>query len=139
MSILRICILIFLCLGCGSPRLIVKKLSIDKSSLASSFARTPDPLQKQPPKGEKLYIAYWIPFFKNPKEHHLAIHIIYRDLSEETVIRPLNYRTGTTEVPLIGSNYKTKKGFFSYKVDLQNKDGEVLNTWEQKMWVKVLK
>lgn len=138
-SILRLFVLLFICCGCGSSFLMVKKLSVDKSSLASTFARTPDPMQGNPPKGEKLHIAWWLPFHTDFQSHKLILQIIYRDLSEETVIKSLPQRVGTFEHALIGREFIKRKGIFSYKVDLIDKEGKLVDSWQHIMWVNVLK
>lgn len=139
MNFLRAAVLIFLCSGCGSTFLMVKKLKVDKTALASTFARTPDPLQADPPTGEKLYVAWWLPFRSDYSQHKLVLHVIYKDLSEETITKRLPRRVGTFEHALIGKAFTSKKGIFSYKVDLIDEKEQIVDTWEHIMWVKVLK
>lgn len=138
MLLLRFCFIFFLCSGCGSTYIMVKKISVDKSALASTFARSPDPLQAMGHNGEKLYVAWWLPFRTDYTTHKILLQIIYRDLSEETIEKPLTQRVGTFEHVLLGEEFKSKKGIFSYKAELIDGNGKLVDSWEHIMWVKVL-
>lgn len=138
--ILRILILgiSFTFASCTSTNLTVKKVEVGPESLASRFARSPDPLSAKPPTGEKLYVGWTLPLALNPKDHEIRLKVIYKDLSEETFMYPLTWRAGVFAFSVIGEKFKDTKGVFSYKAELVNHDGLVLNTWKHQMWVNVI-
>ena len=53
--------LLFLFSGCQKYYLTVYQEKIDKDSLASTHVGSPDPRQKNPPKGQELIIEWQIP------------------------------------------------------------------------------
>ena len=135
---LSILLLLFALVGCNSHYLKVAKVPFDGNSLASTFARSPDPLQSQNLKGEKLYISWKVPVDVDPKGCEISLQIIYKDLSEEVIKYPLSKRLGTFGFPLIGEKYQETNGFYSYKAEIVNKEGEILDSWQHLMWVNIL-
>ena len=132
-------ILLFLT-ACGPAHYVqVEKVSVDRASLASTFARSPDPNQIKPPTGEKLYINWYLPFSIKPEEYQLVLSVIYKNLTQEQKIYDIPTRIGFSSFSLIDKKYQETKGFYSYKVELVNKnDGSIKDTWEHQMWVTLL-
>jgi len=124
--------------GCSKYYVNITKVTIDKNSIASTFARTPDPLKVQPPSGEKLYITWRLSTKMDPTHHKIVLHVIYKDLTEETITYPLTVRAGTFDFQLLNEKFEKAKGFYSYKAELIDAAGEILDTWQHIMWVKVL-
>ena len=131
--------LLLLCSGCRGQYVSVSKVPIDKTSLASTYAETPDPKASKPPKGEKLYVSYRIPFGKQAQGAKLRLQLIYRNLDQEEVVFPLAHRMGTVGFEVVGEKFRKTNGVFSYKAQLIGSEGEVVDTYTQRMWVNVIK
>lgn len=123
----------------STTHLSVRKLPLDSGSYASTFAKTPDPVGNQGKKGERLYVDWKIPYQMDPSDYEVILSIIYKDLSEERVVIPLKARSGGFNFPLADKRLEETKGFLTYKVDLVDKSGNVADSWQQAMWVKVIR
>ena len=116
----------------------VARVTVDKTNLASTFARSPDPAQSSPPTGEKLYSNWRLPPSIKPEDHHLVLSVIYKDLTEETQVYPLAHHLGITSFALTGQKFTEKSGFHAYKVELLDKDDNVIDKYEHRMWVNLI-
>lgn len=132
----RICIFLLLT-GCGAQHLSVSKVQINKRTLASTFTRAPDPLQAHPPTGDRLYISWILPYGVDPKDVDLKLSVVWRDLHEENITYQPYRRMGMMSYNLVGQSFKKSGGIFTYKVDMVTKEGKILDTFKQRMWVNV--
>ncbi len=124
--------------GCATTELGVRRLPLKSEHYASAFARTPNPNSDANEVGERLYVDWRIPFKMDPKDFEVILSVVYKDLSEESVRKPITGRVGGFNFPLVGEKFKKTNGFLTYKAELVNKNGEITDSWEQAMWVKVL-
>ncbi len=127
------------CCGCTSHYVSVVKVPIDKTSLASTYAESPDPKAAKPPKGEKLYVSYRIPFSMNCDDLKIRLKVVYRNLEQEEKVFPVHHRMGAVGFDLVGDKFKKTNGFFTYRVELLDKDDHVVDSNQQRMWVEILK
>ncbi len=128
-------ILIFL-LGCHPYTFLVKKELVNRESLASTFVGSPDVRQKSPPLGERLIISWCVP--KNQRELKLVLHILYKNYQQEVLKFPIVKRRGIKIYSLLDARYIETKGFLTYKAEIQNNEGEVLDLWQQQLWVDLI-
>lgn len=135
-----VCILSCLvCLGgCEKHYIRVTKVAVNKTSLASVFAQTPDPRKAYPPLGEELVIEWNLPAQAAGQKLLLDLFLIYKDYSEEMIEYSLEAPRGVISYFLLGEQYQVKKGLMTYKAEIKTESGEVLKEWEQKLWVKVI-
>lgn len=124
--------------SCSSNYISVDKIKTDKLTFASRFAKTPDPRALNPPKGEKLYINWSLPIEFEPHMYRLKIDIVYRNLTKETLVYPVKRRAGAQIVELLGDEFKEKKGFLVYKMEIVHLDGEVVSDYTHRMWVDLI-
>ena len=136
-SILISLFLSALLVSCGG-HVTVTKVNVDRSSLASTFVKSPDPLQDKPPVGERLYIQWTLPLHHDPQEYHLLLSVIYKNLTEEKKEIPLATRFGTETFSVVDAKFKETDGLYSYKVDLIDQNGHVCETWKHQMWVNLI-
>lgn len=127
--------LIFI-LGCIQYSLSVKKESVNRESLASTFVGSPDPRQANPPFGQQLIIGWRVP--KNPRDLKLVLHVLYKNYEQEVLEFPIVKRRGMEIYSLQGARYAETKGFLTYKAEIQNEEGEVLDLWKQQLWVELI-
>ena len=86
--------LFLLCMGCEKYYLSVKRETVDRSKLASTFVGSPDPRQKNPPKGQELILEWRLPEASLAKDPVLVLSVIYKNHTEEKVCYPITRRRG---------------------------------------------
>lgn len=134
----RTIFLSLLAVGCTTgSSLTVYKEKIDKDSYAANFAKTPDPNLES--KGEKLYVSYSLPKGARPQDNQIALQVVYKDMTEKTIIFPLEKRSGTVSYLLSGDEFSSAKGIFTYKAELMSHDKGVLDSVEQRLFVNLIK
>lgn len=134
-----VCLLGLVLSSCTATHLGVRKLPLNSSSYASAFAKTPDPVGNLDKKGERLYVDWSLPYTMKLEDHEIILYVVYKDLSEESVVIPVKKRVGGFNFPLADKKLEATKGFLTYKVDLVDKNGNVADSWQQSMWVKVIR
>lgn len=129
----------FIFSSCEKHYVAVTRVDINRSSLASSFVKTPDPRQEFPPKGEQLVIEWNLPSALKEKELLLDLSLVYNDYSEETLEYELDSLRGIISYFLMGENFQEKKGIMTYKAEIRAKEGEVIKAWKHKLWIRLIK
>ncbi|NGX51674.1 MAG: hypothetical protein K1060chlam2_01547 [Chlamydiae bacterium] len=137
---LRQCSILLLILlsGCEKYYLSVKRESVDRSKLASTFVGSPDPRQKNPPTGEELLLEWRLPRTALKQELTLVLKLIYKNYSEETIRYPVDRRRGVIIFALLDEKYRQTEGFLTYKADIITPDGTPLKEWKQQLWVDLI-
>ncbi|QVL55083.1 MAG: hypothetical protein KFB95_07125 [Simkaniaceae bacterium] len=133
--------LIFLflfCFSCEKYYLSVKREAVDRMKLASTFVGSPDPLQKNPPKGQELILEWRLPEEALQEELVLVLSVIYKNHTEEKICYPIDRRRGVVTYSVLGSDYKETDGFLTYKAEILNKDDSVIKQWKQQLWTDLI-
>lgn len=137
--LLTLCLLLFCCFSCQKYYVSVTRESIDRASLASSFAKTPDPRQLEPPKGERLLIQ-WNLFSQDVQEELIcSLSLIYRNYEEETINYKVDAKRDVISYFLLGERYESTKGIMTYKVEILSKKGEIVKSFKHQLWTKLIK
>ena len=126
---------LFVC--CSGVYVSAKRVSIDKSVLASTFVGSPDKRQVEAESGEKIHVVWRLPSALYNDKALAALHIVYKDLTEEVIYRPLNSRIGSFSFFVDGKTRSGENGILSYKVDIEDGEGRLIGSWHQHMWVSV--
>jgi hypothetical protein len=138
----RSLILFFLLLAfssCQKYYLVIYQEKVSRDSLASTYVGTPDPRQKNPPKGQELIIEWQIPKDLLLEKPEIHLQVVYRDYSEAQFTYPIEYKSGYRVYTLVGDEYLETKGLLSYKAEIKTLDGKVFRTWQHQLWVKVIR
>lgn len=130
-------LLLVLC-SCDKYYLTVKRQYIDVAKLASTFVGSPDPRQKNPPKGQELIMEWRLPEEAMEEEITLVLSIIYRNHTEKTICYPLKRRRGVVTYSLLGKQYKETEGLLTYKAEIVGKDQTVIKQWKQQLWTDLI-
>ncbi len=131
--------LILVASSCQKYYLTIYQERVDKDSLASTYVGSPDPRQKNPPKGQELILEWQIPKEVLDKKPSIHLQIIYKDYSEAQKIYPITHKTGYVVYTLVGKEFKKTKGLLAYKAELQTEDGEVFRVWQHQLWVNIIR
>jgi hypothetical protein len=130
--------LFLLCFSCEKYYLSVKREAVDRMKLASTFVGSPDPLQKNPPKGQELILEWRLPEEALQEELVLVLSVIYKNHTEEKICYPIDRRRGVITYSVLGSDYKKTDGFLTYKAEILNKDDSVIKQWKQQLWTDLI-
>ncbi len=125
--------------SCQKYYLVIYQEKVSRDSLASTYVGTPDPRQKNPPKGQELVIEWQIPRELLQESPAIYLQVVYRDYSEAQFTFPIAYKSGYRVYTLVGEDYLKTKGFLAYKAEIKTADGKVFRTWQHQLWVKVVR
>jgi len=129
---------LLLLLGCEKYYLSVKREYIDQSALASSFVGSPDPRQKNPPKGQELIMEWRLPQGALDQQLMLVLKVLYRNYTQETICYSVERRRGVATYSLLNDEYRQREGFLTYKAEITTLDGEVIQQWKQQRWTEII-
>lgn len=132
-----ICLTLLL-FGCEKYQLAVTKERLSQNSLASTYVQSPDPLQKNPPKGQKLYLQWKLPKESFDPALVLALDVIFRDYTQQRYTFPISAKRGTKEIEFVGKDWSEKGGLLTYKAELLTPKGEVVKEWKQALWIELI-
>ena len=123
--------------ACSKSYVSVQKQRVGRSSLASTFVQSPDPRQKNPPRGQRLLIKWRIPNEELSEQTYLKLSIVYKNYVEEVVERPIDEASGLIVYDLLDERFYDTGGFLSYKAEVMNGE-RVVEAWRQQLWVEII-
>lgn len=121
---------------CSCHRLEVDRRFVDQASLASTYVKSPDPLQKHPPKGEELWVYWDIPVALMKERLSLTLKVVFKNLEEDLIAYPVRKKRGHYVYSLMDSDYHKKGGILGYKAEVTNEEGEIVAIFKNQMWFK---
>lgn len=133
-----ILVFLFLFCSCGKYYLSVKRESVDQSNLASTFVGSPDPRQKNPPRGQELIMEWRLSRDFAEEGMTLVLDVLYKNYAQESFSYPISRRRGVITYSLLGDEYKEKEGLLTYKAEIRDKEGTVLHEWKQQLWTELI-
>ena len=125
--------------ACSHNYLSVEREYVDRETLASSFVGSPDPNQKNPPTGTRLWLHWSLPGKLYEKDLTLTLWVIYNNLEEEKITFPIKRYEGWHTYSLLDQKFKERGGLLTYRADITNTKGEAISSWKQQMWFTLLK
>ncbi len=126
------------CFSCQKYYVSVSQEKIDRNYLASTHVNTPDPRQKNPPKGEQLVLEWKIPKKLLQDIPALYLHVIYQDYTEEFFSYPMSHRMGYAVYLITGEEYRVKKGILTYDAQIKTKNGFVFRDWKHQLSTQLI-
>lgn len=130
-------LLILLC-GCEKYYLSVKREMINRNTLASTFVGSPDPRQKNPPRGQELMIEWRLPEEALSQKPVLVLKILYKNLQEEILNYPVTRKRGWVTHSVLGEAFEKTEGFLTYKGEIVGKDQKVIKEWKHQLWTNLI-
>jgi hypothetical protein len=125
--------------SCQKYYLTVYQERVDRDSLASTHVGSPDPRQKNPPKGQELIIEWQIPEDILRQKPSIHLEMIYKDYSEDKKVYLISHKSGYVVYKLVDEEYKKTKGLLAYKVEIKTEDGQIFRVWQHQMWVNIIR
>lgn len=106
---------------------------VDRDFLASTHVNTPDPRQACPPEGQRLLIAWRFPANMVDAGLNLQLTVRLWDNVEERYTRRITSSHGNAAF-----NFFDRKRILTYKIDVMNSQGEIVEVWEHHFWTKLI-
>lgn len=103
---------------------------MDANFLASSKVQTPDPRKENPPKGQRLIVAWDLPKSLFTPPMTLATTVRFWDQEEEVIAYPMERRRDATAF------FFENKRILTYRVQVINANGSLVKEWEHHFWTK---
>jgi len=125
-------------LGCSHKHLTIEKEYVDRYSLASTFVKSPDLMQKNPPTGLRLWINWDLPVSAMNQPMILTLQLLYKNYTVEKRAYPISKRSGQLAFSLLGDKYESTGGLLSYRVDIETQEGDLVSSWVQQMWFNLI-
>lgn len=122
--------------GCQKSYLTVQQKWIDRQSLASTFVESPDPLQKDPAYGKEVLIGWDFPLSVYKKKPYLLFTVRLWDQTETKYCYEVHQKRGFTSM-FFSEKDPTKK-LLTYKIDIYDKEDNILEAWEHQFWTKLI-
>ncbi|HPE85630.1 MAG TPA: hypothetical protein PLO43_05590, partial [Chlamydiales bacterium] len=97
----------------------------------------PDPLQQNPPKGERLVINWRLPQHAMGPSLTLKLNLILKDYTQLTKTFPIDKRFGYITYDLLDEEYRQSGGLLTYKAEIET-EGAILETYEQVLWTELI-
>ena len=124
--------------SCRSNQLIVQTKYFSHEDLASFYVDTPDPLQNNPPFGQKLLIFWNLNSNCHETQDVIITYTIrFRNREEITESFRVTKSRGYYTYGIYNDQYFKSRGILTYKVDLII-DGEVVEEWRQHLWKELI-
>jgi hypothetical protein len=129
--------LLFLLTSCYKGHLYVQQEWIEKEWLASSRVLTPDPRQENPPQGQRLLIAWDFP--KSLFQQGLTVQATVRlwDNTQTVHTYPIERKRSFTSF-FFPHRPETDDRILTYKVQVINQEGKIVETWEHQFWTELI-
>lgn len=116
----------------------VVREKVDRGALASTFVGSPDPLQENPPHGQKLYIRWRLPYLTDMKNKYLSLSIIFQNYQTQTLLYPLDHHRGVIVYSLLNEDYFSVGGLLTYKAEIMDGNHKVIKKWQHSLWVDLI-
>lgn len=128
---------LLLCASCQKYYVQVTREKINRQSLASTFAKTPDPRQSSPPKGERLIIQ-WNLMQEDVKDYVCKLSLIYRNYEQETIYFSVERERDVFSYFLLGEKYEKTGGIMTYKVEILSSNKEIVQSFKHQLWTNLI-
>ncbi|MCH9611873.1 MAG: hypothetical protein S4CHLAM102_03470 [Chlamydiia bacterium] len=135
MRILIVLVILISLSSCGTYYVNVKNIRIDRSSLASTFARTPDRASVDPPRGQDLVVEWRLPHHYHKEDLHIVLKVIYKNLESAEFTYSVKHPVDFVTYHLIGEEFKRTQGIMTYKAEIVDGKGEVVKEYVHMMWI----
>ena len=125
--------------SCQKYGLEIIKIKVSKESLPSTFAKSPDPLQNSPPRGEKLYIGWKLNPSHSIDHTRLYLSLVFNNLETMVVDYDITTFEGYRVYELLREEFDKKKGILTYKAELFRKEKLVMEYKQNVYFQKIVK
>lgn len=132
MLYLRLLILLVFFSSCQKSYLTVQEHWIDERYLASTYVNTVDPMKEDPPMGREILMGWDVPLSVYEKGVILILTARLWDQTESSYRYEIDRKRGY--ITKYFSSKDPNKKLLTYKIDVENKKGEVLEIVEHQFW-----
>jgi hypothetical protein len=124
--------------GCEKYSIAIRRETVDRTSLASTYVGSPDPMQKAPPFGQRLVLQWNLPDNLLEEPPIVTLSMIFRNYTQKNIEFPITARRGQYIFNLLDEEYGYTGGFLTYKAELRDGEGTLLKSWKQRLWFDLI-
>lgn len=129
-------LLMLLLSSCYKDNLYVQQEWVDKSYLASFYVKTPDPRDKNPQIGQKIIISWDFPLSEYKKDLTVVLFVRFWDQTQKELTYKIERKRGYTDFFFENINSEQNKKILTYRLDVVDKNNEIIRTWKHQLWTK---
>lgn len=129
-------LLMLLLSSCYKDNLYVQQEWVDKSYLASSYVKTPDPRDKKPQIGQKIIISWDFPLSEYKKDLTIVLFVRFWNQTQKELTYKIERKRGYTDFFFENINREQNKKILTYRLDVVDKNNEIIRTWKHQLWTK---
>jgi hypothetical protein len=118
--------------------LYVQHDRIDVSYLASTYVDSPDYRQKNPPNGQRISIAWDFPLSLYRENLTLVLTVRFWDNRQDVFVYKIPRKRGYTYYKFYDDSNDKEKRILTYKVDIINEDGVLVDQWKHHFWKELI-
>lgn len=130
--------MIFFLTSCYKNHLYVQHEKVDKEFLASTHVNTPDPRQKHPPKGQRIIVSWDFPLSVYREKLSMILTVRFWDNRQDVLVRKIDRKRGYDSFYFEDTTKDKKKRVLTYRVQIINEDGEVVDDWKHQFWTDLI-
>lgn len=112
---------------------------LNKEYLASTYIGTPDPRQKHPPEGQRISIAWDFPLSMYRENLTMTTTVRLWDNTQDVFIHKIDRKRGYKVYKFQDDTIDKTKRILTYKIDITNEDGLIVEQWRHQFWKKQIK
>ncbi len=132
-------VLFFLITSCYKNYLYVHHEKMDRTYLASTYIGTPDPRQKHPPDGQRISISWDFPLSIYRENLTMITTIRFWDNKQDVFVHKISSKRGYISYKFQDNTENKTKKILTYKVDVLNEDGDLVDQWKHQFWKELIK
>lgn len=125
--------------SCYKNYLYVHHEKMDSTYLASSHVGTPDPRKKHPPEGQRISIAWDFPLSVYRENLTLITTVRFWDNKQDVFVCKIPRKRGYVCYKFQDDTENKAKKILTYKVDVFNEDGILVDQWKHQFWKELIK
>ncbi len=122
--------------SCYKDNLYVQQEWVDKNYLASSYVKTPDPRDNNPQIGQKIIISWDFPLSDYKKDLTIILYVRLWDQTQKELTYKIERKRGYTDFFFENKNREQNKKILTYRLDVVDKNNEIIRTWKHQLWTK---
>lgn len=124
--------------SCYKDYLYVQQEWIDKDFLASSHIGTPDPRSQNPPKGQRLLVAWDFPpsIFRQKLSFFLTVR--FQDQTQKVFFLSVKAKRGVESFYFPNLLEEKAKNILTYRLVALNENGTIVAQWKHHFWTTLI-
>lgn len=132
-------VILILLSSCYKNYLFVQHEKMDSTYLSSVHVGTPDPRQNHPPDGQRISISYDFPLSVYRENLTIITTVRFWDSKQDVFVHKVSRKRGYIYYKFQDETENKSKKILTYKIDVVNEDGQLIDQWKHQFWKELIK